>query len=76
MLAASDIIDDMFEDRDVHSAYFQFIEALARIFVEEHWHEIKAVAAELVKAGTLTDDEVRAIILRDANTCPAWCRAA
>jgi hypothetical protein len=67
LLAASDIIDDMFEDRDVHSAYFQFIEALARTFVEEHWHEIKAVAAELVKAG---------IMLRDANTCPAWCRAA
>jgi hypothetical protein len=30
----------------------------------------------LAELGTLTDDQVRAVMLRDADTCPAWLTAA
>ena len=76
LTSVSEIAKDMFDDRDVRNAYIEFIEPLARVFVEEHWREIEAVARELAELGTLTDDQVRAVMLRDADTCPAWLKAA
>ena len=64
----------MFDDRDVGNAYYEFIKAQAKVFVEAHWDDIEGIARELVEHGTLTTYEVRATMLRDATSCPQWLR--
>jgi ATP-dependent Zn protease len=58
---ASRLIEDMHSDRDVRNAYYKYIEARAKAFVETYWYAIEAVATALVERGTLSDEEVRAI---------------
>jgi hypothetical protein len=70
------ISEDMYSNSDIQSAHFKFIEAQAKVFVDEQWDEIVAVAKELVERGTLTDEEVRAVILRTADRCPRWLEVA
>jgi ATP-dependent Zn protease len=53
--------EDMHSDRDVRNAYYNYIAARAKAFVETYWHDIEAVARALVERGTLSDEEVRAI---------------
>lgn len=55
------IIKDMLPSRDAAHVYFDDRQAHAKEFVAEHWSEIEAVAAALVKLGTLTDVAVRQI---------------
>jgi hypothetical protein len=74
--ACSDIVNDLFADRDVRNAYIKYIEARAKEFIERHRDDIGAVARELAEQGTLTDNQVRAVMLRHADTCPPWLTAA
>lgn len=64
---ANGIINDMLLGADVARAYWKYIEARARHFVEASWHKIEVVAAALVEHGTLDREMVCDIILDAAR---------
>jgi len=53
-----DLIFRRYRNDDVSRAYWRYVEARAKSFVDRHWTEIDAVARCLFERGTISHDEL------------------
>jgi hypothetical protein len=61
-LGIGGVVDGDWYEAAGHTGFIPLYEARARVLVARHWPEVEAVAAELIRGGTLSGEDVRHII--------------